>query len=156
MGEDTSGVGVGATARLPPARRAQGQGGPRARGCASQDRNPKGPQKHTFLPPIGSPSNRFAHPQRCSMQNFGADLARVGPSPLNLNFVHYFGADFVNKLCFLTLFQFSTAGRPGKGRKSDLGSAGVPWGCPGSPGAQRPRGPRGPRAPMALRGSPEA
>ena len=34
--------------------------GPRVQGCASRARNPKGPQTHTFLSPIGSPSNRFA------------------------------------------------------------------------------------------------
>ena len=37
---------------------------------------PQGTPNHTFLAPIGSPSNRFAYPERGSMQNFGADLAR--------------------------------------------------------------------------------
>ena len=36
----------------------------------------QGTPNHTFLSPIGSPSNRFAHSPRGNMQNSGADVAR--------------------------------------------------------------------------------
>ena len=58
--------------RPPPTRRLKGvlagPGTPRA-------------QNHTFLSPIGSPSNRFAHPRRESISKFRPGSRQIGPTP---------------------------------------------------------------------------
>ena len=52
---------------------------------------PQGTPNHTFLSPNGSPWYHLGLGDRDRTQNFGPNLAR-GIPPLNLNFVHHFGA----------------------------------------------------------------
>ena len=163
-GVNTSGVGVGATARRPPARR------PPPAGCAGRARNPKGPQITPFChqmcrhPKMWDLKTGIRHRIPARISSWGSQ----GPNP-NF-FLSHFGAPKCQHVDFLSGFRIYVAGRLSKmliscrftkllapiasdlgpqGPKEFLGTPWAPWSSLGPLGGPKGRlgAPKGPLEP---------